>query len=113
MLKENKIINLPDTYKYIATFLTMRCNLKCSFCLNSFESSFDRKNFEEISGKEWVDSLNKIYSRPEVPITFCGGEPSLHKDFTYIINNLKKELNIDILTNLFWSEKKLMNLSHK
>tara|TARA_Y100000310_G_scaffold344908_1_gene460378 strand:- start:1152 stop:2033 length:882 start_codon:yes stop_codon:yes gene_type:complete len=101
-----KEVKIPGTYNYISAFLTMRCNLNCSFCLNSLDKSkeFNRKNFKEISGKEWVDSLNKIKSRPEVPITFSGGEPFLHKDFIYILNNLKPELNIDILTNLSYKK---------
>lgn len=98
-------IKIPSTYNYIATFLTMDCNLSCSFCLNAFDKQFNRKNYEELSGAEWVAALNKIESRPEVPITFCGGEPSLHKDFIPIINNVKKDLNIDILTNLYWGKK--------
>lgn len=95
----NSII-IPETYKYIAAFLTMRCNLKCSYCLNEFDEKFNRKDFKELSGEEWVKSLNKIEPKKNVPITFCGGEPFLHKDFIYIINNLKPELEIDILTNL-------------
>ncbi len=98
-----KPIKLPETYKYLAVFLTMRCNLNCSFCLNAFDKSFDRKNFlDELTGGEWVKALNRIESKPTVPITFSGGEPGIHKDFIYIINNLKKELDIDILTNLTW-----------
>ena len=97
-------IKIPDTYKYISAFLTMRCNLNCSFCLNAFDKSFKRKGFKEISGEDWVESLNKIESRPEVPITLGGGEPLLHKDFIYIVNNLKQELNIDILTNLYYQK---------
>lgn len=100
-----KKIKIPETYTYITAFLTMRCNLGCSFCLNAFDKNFDRKGFSEIDGEEWVKGLNRIESRPEVPITFSGGEPFLHKDFIYIINNIKKELNIDILTNLYWGEK--------
>jgi len=99
-----EIRKIPEDYTYISAFLTMRCNLSCSFCLNAFDKEFDRKNFKEISGQEWVNALNKIESRPSVPITLSGGEPSLHKDFIYILNNLKPELNIDILTNLHWSE---------
>lgn len=100
-----KTIKIPETYTYITAFLTMRCNLSCSFCLNAFDKNFDRKGFSEIDGEEWVKGLNRIESRPEVPITFSGGEPFLHKDLIYIINNIKKELNIDILTNLYWGEK--------
>jgi molybdenum cofactor biosynthesis enzyme MoaA len=99
----NKIC-LPEDYAYIAAFLTMKCNLNCSFCLNAFGKNFDRKGFQEITGEQWVEGLNRIESRPEVPVTLCGGEPSVHKDFGYIINKIKPELNIDILTNLQWGK---------
>ena len=106
MTKKNEI-KIPDAYNYICAFLTMKCNLNCSFCLNEFDENFSRKKFKEISGKEWVDNLNKIESIPKVPVTFSGGEPFLHKDFIYIINNLNSNLNIDILTNLSFDKKRL------
>ena len=102
-----KII-LPESYKFISAFLTFRCNLNCSFCVNNaLNENFKRNAFKEISGQEWVDSLNKIESPREVAVSFTGGEPSLHKDFIYILNNLKPELGIDLFTNLWWSKKKL------
>ena len=101
-----KTLKIPDEYKYISAFLTTRCNLRCSYCLNEFDENFQRNQaLEEISGEEWVKSLNRLESRPDVPVTFSGGEPFLHRDFIHIINNLKKDLNIDILTNLQWGEK--------
>jgi radical SAM protein with 4Fe4S-binding SPASM domain len=103
-----KEIKIPEKYKYIAAFISMRCNLGCSFCLNAFNKNFSR-NYEEISGEKWVDALNKINPKKGIPITLCGGEPSLHKDFIDIINNLKPELEIDILTNLQWSKSKFNN----
>lgn len=98
-----KPIIIPETYKYISAFLTMRCNLNCSFCLNSLDKSkeFNRNKFKEISGEQWVGALNRIASRENLPVTFSGGEPFLHPDFIYILNNLKPELKIDILTNLY------------
>lgn len=101
-----KSLSLPNEYKYLSAFLTFRCNLNCSFCLNAFDKSFQRKR-NELSGDEWVNGLNRIVSRPEVPITFSGGEPTLHKDFFYIMNNIKPELKIDLLTNLQWSKDTL------
>ncbi|MEK6875342.1 MAG: radical SAM protein [Nanoarchaeota archaeon] len=98
-------IKIPGDYKYISAFLTMRCNLKCSYCLNNFNTAFDRASFKELHGREWVKSINRINSCPEVPITFSGGEPFLHPDFIEIINGVKSELNIDILTNLLWGKK--------
>ena len=93
---QEKEIKIPENYKYIATFLTMRCNLNCSFCINAFDKSkeFSRIRFKEISGEEWVKALNKIEPKEGVPVTFSGGEPFLHPDFIYIINNLKPELKM-------------------
>ncbi len=97
-----KPIVIPETYNYIAAFLSLTCNLKCSYCINKFEEG--RFSTERISGEEWVRGLNRIVSREDLPISLQGGEPSLHKDFIYILNNLKPELNIDILTNLQFNE---------
>ena len=85
----------------------MRCNLNCNFCLNSLDKTkeFNRTKFKELSGEGWIRALNKIESRPEVPITFSGGEPLLHKYFVDIINNLRTDLNIDILTNFYPNSK--------
>jgi|SRR3989339_217516 len=91
-------INLPPDYNYIGVFLTLDCNYRCSYCLNRFgESSIPSKC---LSGEEWARGLNRINSRSGLPVTLQGGEPSLHQDFIYILNNLKPELAIDILTNL-------------
>lgn len=91
-------IIIPESYNYIGVFLTFACNLRCSYCINYFEQDIiKRKN---ISGKDWVRGLNRIISRDDLPVTLQGGEPSLHPDFLYVINNLRPDLNIDILTNL-------------
>jgi hypothetical protein len=93
-----KPIQIPAEYNYIGIFLTFACNFQCSYCINYFEHDvIKRKN---ISGKDWVKGMNRIISREDLPVTLQGGEPSLHPDFFYIVNNLKPELNIDILTNL-------------
>src|SRR3972149_840475 len=100
-------ISIPQSYNYIAAFLSLTCNLKCSYCINYFEQgNFSKKH---ISGKEWVKGLNRIVSRDDLPISLQGGEPSLHKDFIYILNNIKPELNIDILTNLQFDEDEFMH----
>ncbi|HDZ77204.1 MAG TPA: radical SAM protein [Candidatus Omnitrophica bacterium] len=93
-----KPVQVPEDYNYIGVFLTFACNLKCHYCINHFEQGIiKRKN---ISGKDWVRGLNRIISREDLPITLQGGEPSLHPDFIYIINNIKPDLYIEILTNL-------------
>lgn len=93
-----KNIIIPDSYNYIAVFLSLACNYRCSYCINYFSDVKFEKGM--ISGEDWVSGLNRIVSRDDLPVTLQGGEPSLHKDFIYILNNIKPELNIDILTNL-------------
>src|SRR3972149_4505816 len=101
----NPII-IPPVYNYIATFLSLTCNLRCSYCINYFEEG--RFGKRHISGEEWVRGLNRITSRADLPITLQGGEPSLHKDFIYILNNIKPELKIDVLTNLQFDAAEFM-----
>src|SRR3989338_1996614 len=93
-----KDIILPGNYNYIAVFLTLRCNYGCGYCINRFGGF--RLEAASLTGEEWVKGLNRISADNDLPITLQGGEPSLHKDFIYILNNLKPELAIDILTNL-------------
>ena len=91
-------ITLPQDYNYIGVFLTLACNYRCNYCLNRFGEY--RAPSGCLSAEEWVKGLNRLNSRADLPLTLQGGEPSLHPDFIYIINNLKPGLPIDILTNL-------------
>jgi sulfatase maturation enzyme AslB (radical SAM superfamily) len=93
-----KPILVPERYNYIGIFLTFDCNLRCSYCINHFEGNLKQR--KGLTGKEWVAALNRIHSRKDLPVTLQGGEPTLHPDTVFIINNLKPELPIDILTNL-------------
>ncbi len=93
-----KKIYLPQRFNYIACFLTLDCNYSCNYCIN-FQ---DGRNIKQsiVSGEDWINALNRLVSRSDLPITLQGGEPSLHPDFYSIINNINFQLNIDLLTNL-------------
>lgn len=93
-----KPIVLPQSYNYIGSFITFRCNYRCSYCINHFIDK--RLSAKQSRGQDWVLGLNRIIPRDDLPITLQGGEPTCHPDFFYIINNLKPELKIDILTNI-------------
>lgn len=53
-----------------------------------------------MSGEDWIAGINRLRLPQDLPVTLQGGEPSVHKDFYQIINGIKPELNIDLLTNL-------------
>jgi hypothetical protein len=89
---------LPETYNYIAAFLTLECNLHCSYCINRF--SGPSSAVRQMSGAEWVTGLNRLVARNDLPLTFQGGEPTLHPDFFAIAGGVKPGLALDLLTNL-------------
>lgn len=98
---------IPAHYNYIAVFLTLSCNLTCSYCINRFDAFHYTRG--HLTGEEWVRGLNRIVSRDDLPVTLGGGEPSLHPDFTDIINGIRPELNIDLLTNLEFDLDRFMS----
>ena len=105
-MKGARPIPIPESHNYIAFFLTLACNLRCSYCINRFGRPGPAGR--HLTGREWVKAANRIISRPDLPITMQGGEPSLHPDFYYILNNIKPELHIDILTNLQFDVEEFM-----
>jgi hypothetical protein len=91
-------IRMPKRYGYIAAFLTLNCNLNCSYCINWHNGPGSRHR-RQMNAAEWLRGLNRILSPPDLPVTLQGGEPTLHGGFLDIINGLRGELTIDILTN--------------
>jgi hypothetical protein len=90
------MIKIPAHYSYIEAYLTFRCNLKCSYCINA-HSGIKRAR-KEMTAREWIIGLNNIDTGNR-PITIGGGEPTTHPGFYDIINNLRPDIKIDLLTN--------------
>lgn len=109
-----KPIILPESYNYIGVFLTMRCNYKCSYCINRYGTTSNWKQSDELTGTEWVVALRRIQHSADLPITLSGGEPTLHKSFFYIAPTLYRSgHSLDLLTNGNWSTDSFMNyISH-
>lgn len=81
------LLQLPDTLNYIGVFLTLECNLNCSYCINDPQQSGHRDSLFPIKVKtprksltptEWAQALNRIPYRQDLPITLQGGEPMLY-----------------------------------
>ena len=83
-------------FNYAEAFLTLRCNLGCSYCINDVDGV--NRNREELSSKEWAKSINRF--KWNMPLTFGGGEPTMHKEFYNILDRIKPEVNLELLTNL-------------
>lgn len=91
-------IVIPERMNYIAAFLTFACTLRCTYCINHHGG--DLVKGRRMSGEEWTRGLNRIVTRPDLPITLQGGEPTVHKDFYQIVNGIRSGIPIDLLTNL-------------
>jgi len=83
-------MQLPSIFNYIGILITLRCNFKCSYCLNW------RINNGERDVDYWLKAIDRIVTH--LPITLSGGEPSIHKAFFPLLTNLNKKF--DLLTNL-------------
>jgi len=100
-------LTLPEATNYIGVFLTLRCNLRCPYCINRFGGK--QGGGALISGADWLRGLNRITPRPDLPISLQGGEPSLHPDFYQILQGLRPDLPVDLLTNLQFDVDEFMD----
>lgn len=50
--------------------------------------------------KDWIRGLNRIVARTDLPITLQGGEPTAYKGFYEVVNGLREDIPLDLLTNL-------------
>lgn len=96
MLKE---LEIPSEYNYAAVFLTLGCQLKCSYCINIMDYKRSSLVHERraMTAKDWIEGLNRIEAREDLPLSIQGGEPTSHPDFYEIINGVNRPM--DLLTN--------------
>jgi uncharacterized Fe-S cluster-containing radical SAM superfamily protein len=96
---------LPTSLNYIGAFLTMDCNLNCSYCINDPEQAGDRRaifhDSKTLNPSDWVQIFNRIPVRDDLPITLQGGEPTMYakgKGIGQIVDHCDHWF--DLLTNL-------------
>lgn len=98
-------MKIPENYNYIAIFLSLSCNLACKYCINLNEegSTRARVSRRHLGAKEWIEFLNSLeIDRDDLPITLQGGEPTLHKEFYEIVNGVRDDVKLDLLTNFMF-----------
>ena len=92
----------PD-HNYVAFFLTLACNLRCPYCINRHGMTADSTSARRhMSADEWIAAADRLLLRDDLPLTLQGGEPTLHKDFFRIVNEVKPEIRMDLMTNLMF-----------
>lgn len=91
-------IVLPPSFNYIGAFLTFACSLRCTYCINHHGG--DLVKGRKMDAKDWIRGLNRIVTRPDLPITLQGGEPTTFRGFYEVLGGIRSETAIDLLTNL-------------
>lgn len=97
-------IKLDERINYTAFFLTLSCNLSCPYCINLFDDQkrADQAGRGRMSGDDWIKAANRLELRDDLPLTLQGGEPTISRDFYRIVNEVKGEIMMDLLTNMMF-----------
>jgi len=82
--------------------LTNKCNNSCYYCIGGFDKP--RKRYDFLSKNQFSEliKLLLIQERPRISMTLIGGEPTVHRDFPYFLDEAGKLKNsyIHVVTNL-------------
>lgn len=91
------MISLPKEITYAELYFTLKCNLKCPYCINGYDNI--KRTRTEKGYSELARYINNI-DFGDISLTIGGGEPTIRSDFFDFLKSIKKEIKIDLLTNL-------------
>ncbi|MDA8140275.1 MAG: radical SAM protein [Desulfobacteraceae bacterium] len=97
-------------HNYVAFFLTLSCNLKCPYCINLHDHvhRIDQARRKMMTADEWISAADRLTLRDDLPLTLQGGEPTLHKGFFRIVNEVKPEIKMDLMTNMMFDVRQFI-----
>ena len=106
-------LHVPDFLNYVGVFLTMDCNLGCSYCINDPEQANRRRELfgaksSSLTPSEWARGLRRIPQSEDLPLTLQGGEPTIYAKGRGLGELLAGiDHRCDLLTNLVLSTEAL------
>ena len=92
----------------IIQYITSRCNLRCDHCF--YKNTLDKKDPGELPPEVLIKSAKQ--SGPLLWYSLAGGEPFLRKDFSDIVNGVKKESSPQIIslpTNGWYTQRTFLS----
>jgi organic radical activating enzyme len=104
MADKLKLIEPKEHHNYVAFFLTLACNLNCPYCINLHDggSRYKRAGRKHMGVDDWIKAANRLVLRDDLPLSLQGGEATLYKGFYRFVNDVKKEIQMDLLTNMMF-----------
>jgi len=104
-------IKPTDDHNYVAFFLSFSCQLKCEYCINLHDhgSRHEQVKRKSMTPDDWIAAADRLLLRPDLPLTLQGGEPTLYPGFYRIVNEVKSEIKMDLMTNLMFDVDKFID----
>lgn len=87
----------------------LRCNLACPYCSDGKAYDKSDMGYKELSADEWIALID---SMPGDSVIFTGGEPTLYKDLSKVINSIKKR-DVRVYTNLVFKVERFLDSLEK
>jgi hypothetical protein len=91
-------------HNYVAFFLSLTCNLSCPWCINLHADAerSEQGSRRRMGADDWITAANRLKLRSDLPLTLQGGEPTLYKGFYRLVNEVRPEIKMDLMTNLMF-----------
>ena len=61
-----------------------------------------------MDAEQWIAAANRLVLRDDLPLTLQGGEPTLHPGFFRIVNEVKAEIKMDLMTNMMFDVRRFI-----
>lgn len=84
--------------KILRIYPTLRCNLKCNYCVNEYDPDNGKlRQYSEITAEQWLKIIAKSKCST---VVLTGGEPTLYKDFFELVNGIPAKYKVRIYSNM-------------
>jgi organic radical activating enzyme len=94
---KKRVLGRPLFDGRVRAYLTLRCNLNCEFCVNTYiDGDLKLHDYQLLSPAQWIRIFNSLGR----DIVITGGEPFLYPGLDEIILGVSPKLDITIYSNL-------------
>jgi organic radical activating enzyme len=94
---------------HLNIYLTLKCNLRCPYCVNK-EAPWDKTTeYGVLSATEWL----RIIQRENRHVSLTGGEPTLYQDFYELANEIPPNLVLWVYSNMTFDPNEFAERVHR
>lgn len=92
-----RVLGRPRFDGRVRAYLTLRCNLRCDFCVNTYvDGGRKLREYQLLSPDQWI----YIFDTLDRDIVITGGEPFLYAGLGEVVSGVNPKLDITIYSNM-------------